>query len=356
MAVYTFGSNLLSQLGTGEEPGSSSKPLELALFSEMKVDKVYCGSLHTLILSEGIIYSFGCNDEFALGRDGDENIPLRIEMPEPVIHIGAGQSSSFCIGKSGKLYGWGTFRDKSGVIGFRANKKFQKTPVVLHRGPVKLFAVGSNHILYSVRGEVYALGANEFGEKGVYKRRRMGRSSELGPVLVANRRSRYSKCSKMFCGASTSFMVSEKGEAFAFGQNGNGQLGLGDKMSGINKRNVPLEHIHGISGGEVHTLFTTKDKKLYAAGHNMFGQLGTKDNADRDSLTHIDLVNVRMARTKGFFSVAYTDDGMYSWGFNSHGECGYAGQDSNAPKKMEIDFEEIVSFDVGHDFCVVVTK
>ncbi|ELQ75163.1 RCC1 domain protein [Trachipleistophora hominis] len=356
MPVYTFGSNLLSQLGTGDEPGSSSTPLELPAFTDLKVDKACCGSLHTLILAEGSVYSFGCNDEFALGREGDENVPIRVQLPERITHIGAGQSASFCIGSSGKLYGWGTFRDKGGVIGFKPNKKFQKVPVVLHRGPVRQLAVGSNHVLYNVRGEVYAIGANEFGEKGVHRNTRMARCRELGAVLVANRRSMFSKCGRMFCGAGTSFMVSERGDAFAFGQNANAQLGLGNTHGGISKRKVPLDDVQSISSGELHTLFVTRNNALYAVGHNMFGQLGTGDNADRHVLTRIDLPNVRTASTKGFFSVAYTDDGMYSWGFNSHGECGYAGQDSSAPKRMETQFDDVVCFDVGHDFCVVVTK
>ena len=37
--------------------------------------KIACGGMHTLALStHGHVFSFGCNDEFALGRGGDENV------------------------------------------------------------------------------------------------------------------------------------------------------------------------------------------------------------------------------------------------------------------------------------------
>lgn len=354
MAVYTLGSNILSQLGIGDEPGSTHVPLEITFFSGMKIDQVCCGSLHTLVLSTGRVFSFGCNDECALGRDGDENVPGEVVLPEPAVRVGAGQSCSFCIGTSGRLYGWGTFRDQGGVIGFRPGMRMQRVPAMVHRGPVRGLAVGGNHVLFSVRGEVYALGSNECGEKGVYRNRRIGKIRELGTVLVANRRSRHSKCTRMFCGANTSFMVSERGEAYAFGKNTDGQLGTGDRQSGISKRKVPLDGIRSVSSGELHTLFVTRDGRLYVAGNNTFGQLGTGDSADRDTLTCLDMPGVMRAKTKGFFSVAQTETGMYSWGFNTHGECGYDGGDSNVPRKMEL--ERVAMFDVGHDFCVFVVE
>lgn len=356
MAVFTFGSNLLSQLGTGEDPAHTSTPIEIPFFAKLKVSKVCCGSLHTLILSKGHLFSFGCNDEYALGRGGDENVPMEVKFSEPVVSIGAGQSSSFCVTKSGKLYGWGLFRDRGGVIGFRAGKNVQKTPFLLHRGPIKTLAVGSNHILYSVKGEVYGLGGNEFGEKGIHRIRRLKKNMQLEQVLVANRRSKFSKCPKIFCGANTSFMVDEKGDAFAFGYNENGQLGLGGNINSSHKRQIPLEAVGSIASGEMHTLIRTKSKKLYAVGNNTFGQLGTKDHISRDELTEIDIAGVKAVKTKGFFSVVQTEKGLYSWGFNSHGECGYDGVESNFPKKMEVNLKNIVSFDVGHDFCVFATK
>ena len=48
------------------------------LFKE-EVYKIACGALHTIVVStEGRVFTFGCNDEGALGRKGRENIPIRV--------------------------------------------------------------------------------------------------------------------------------------------------------------------------------------------------------------------------------------------------------------------------------------
>lgn len=49
--------------------------------------------MHTVALSNhGKIYTWGCNDEGALGREGPENVPLEVLMAIPVTDVSAGDS------------------------------------------------------------------------------------------------------------------------------------------------------------------------------------------------------------------------------------------------------------------------
>jgi len=51
--------------------------------------------MHTLVLNnEGVVFSWGCNDDSALGRGGSENYPERVVLPEAVTDICAGDSHS----------------------------------------------------------------------------------------------------------------------------------------------------------------------------------------------------------------------------------------------------------------------
>jgi regulator of chromosome condensation len=57
--------------------------------------KIVCGGMHTVALSSlGKVFTWGCNDEGALGREGAENTPLEVAIPIPVTDVSAGDSHS----------------------------------------------------------------------------------------------------------------------------------------------------------------------------------------------------------------------------------------------------------------------
>ena len=78
------------------------KPRRIPIFDTgiagRKILKVVCGGMHTLALSNmGKIYSWGCNDEWALGRDGPENQPIEVGQASlriPITDITAGDCHS----------------------------------------------------------------------------------------------------------------------------------------------------------------------------------------------------------------------------------------------------------------------
>ena len=58
------------------------KPRKVSLFDlgpdfpARSIIKIVCGGMHTVALSSsGAVYTWGCNDEGALGRSGPENVP-----------------------------------------------------------------------------------------------------------------------------------------------------------------------------------------------------------------------------------------------------------------------------------------
>ena len=67
--------------------------------------------MHTAALSNlGKVYTWGCNDEGALGREGADNIPMEVAntLPLPVTDICAGDSHMLAYNTDlNQIYIWG---------------------------------------------------------------------------------------------------------------------------------------------------------------------------------------------------------------------------------------------------------
>ena len=70
--------------------------------------------MHTVCLaSDGTVYTWGCNDEGALGRPGAENVPLKVDdsVMKGITDISAGDSHSIAWNtNSNEIYYWGCYR------------------------------------------------------------------------------------------------------------------------------------------------------------------------------------------------------------------------------------------------------
>lgn len=112
-SVFVFGSGDCCQLGLGEDILSRKKPTEIPFFADKNIVEISAGGLHNLALSlDGSVYSWGCNDEKALGHQQPEWSIGKVDAlaHEKIIHIACGDSISAALTESGKVYTWGTFR------------------------------------------------------------------------------------------------------------------------------------------------------------------------------------------------------------------------------------------------------
>jgi regulator of chromosome condensation len=68
--------------------------------------------MHTVALSNlGKVYTWGCNDEGALGREGAENTPLEVPVAIPITDVSAGDSHTIAYNTSvNQVYIWGLYR------------------------------------------------------------------------------------------------------------------------------------------------------------------------------------------------------------------------------------------------------
>lgn len=111
--VYVFGSGDCGQLGLGEAVDMLRKPHLHSYFENLKITAIVAGGLHSLALTaDGKVYSWGCNDEKALGHDAAEFAVDMVKGLEGrrVVQVAAGDSISAALTDDGKVFTWGTFR------------------------------------------------------------------------------------------------------------------------------------------------------------------------------------------------------------------------------------------------------
>lgn len=198
--LLSCGQNEVGQLGLGEDVPEKSRPFVVPNVSN--VVEIKAGGMHSLYLTDdGKLYSFGCNDEGALGRDtsaeGSEYIPSVIDLPSQCIKISAGDSHSGCLLDDGRAFAWGSFRDSHGNMGLTldGNKRF---PIEIVPN-VKFVDIdsGADHlVLLTNDGKVYTVGCAEQGQLGRVSARsssgetRRGKTHLLVPEMVNLKRLR----------------------------------------------------------------------------------------------------------------------------------------------------------------------
>jgi regulator of chromosome condensation len=158
----------LGQLGLGEDIMEKKKPYPVGgALKDKNVVQVSCGGVHTVVLTdEGHIYSWGCNDEGALGRSidsVDEYCPGLVDHLKDVriVQVSAGDSHTVALSESGDVYCCGIFRDSDGPFGLIDDKPSMKPQVVYSDGSNKVIKVvsGAHHVaMLTEHGDIFTFG------------------------------------------------------------------------------------------------------------------------------------------------------------------------------------------------------
>ena len=134
--VYVYGSSECDQLGLGDgeqfgfEVKKARKPkLELSPGVPLlkPIIQIACGGMHTVaIASNGIVLSWGNNDDGALGRGGPENTPLRVDgaLNIPVDGVACGDCHTIAYNtEANRVFYWGCYK---GVVNGKCSYKHEK--------------------------------------------------------------------------------------------------------------------------------------------------------------------------------------------------------------------------------------
>ncbi|XP_031637504.1 regulator of chromosome condensation-like isoform X2 [Contarinia nasturtii] len=327
--LLVCGQNEVGQLGLGEDVTEKTRPALLADSLKSKVVDISAGGMHSLYLTvNGEVWSFGCNDEGALGRDttaeGSEYEVQKVDLPKDCIRITAGDSHSAFLLSDGRVYASGSFRDSHGTMGLNMVGKQQL--------PVEVVPVGC--------GEQGQLGRVSFRSSSGKTRR--GKSQLLEPGLVTAPKINFIDAiwATTYC---TFIRTRSNQTVYGFGLNNYNQIGIVQKNSEtiFAPKKTPFENVKEITGGQHHTLVLTNDNKCYAIGRTTYGRCGVGDTTEEviDKLTPIntlDKLDVVQLECGESCSFAISADGkVYSWGFGSSQQLGLGSDDDQLiPTKL----------------------
>ena len=235
--VFTFGTGDCDQLGHDDEEFEQPTPRLLKALNGAKIARIAVGGMHTLALTTtGVIWSWGCNDDAALGRSGKENAPGLVTGLDGVfvIQVACGDSHSGCLDDKGRVYTWGTYKGSGGHLGYTADTKKQETPkemVLSGAGKVVKVSSGANHTaVLTEKGSVLAWGYSEQGQLGKslvhlelrgnrhngvaltpYPLKVITHDEAANPLVSPRRRRRVETCADIFCGGYCTFIKTTTG-------------------------------------------------------------------------------------------------------------------------------------------------
>ncbi len=155
--VLVCGQNICGQLGLSTSIIERRKPQYLKVVNQFNIDEniqfIFAGAMHSCALTvTGYVYTWGCNDDGALGRItndiDDEYLPGVFVVPEEILTICAGDSFTVALAKSGRAYMSGCFRSSEGVLGLFEYKQMAQQAVIIPVNQlIKQIACGADFCL-----------------------------------------------------------------------------------------------------------------------------------------------------------------------------------------------------------------
>lgn len=291
-ALFVHGGGEAGQLGLGPDVLEEiSRPRLHQKFQELGVG-IQClaaGGMHSLLVdSRGKVWSWGVNEQFALGRETEnvvgtdadelESTPATVSDLDDFIAVSAsaGDCISVVISKEGQLRAWGAFRREDGSSSFDGDSSDRSVQPQsypsLSKEKICQVKCGANHVLaLSTDGHVFTWG---FGPRGELGRKEQHHTSSLKPERLSLR-----NIVTIGTGSHQSFAVDSNGLVYGWGLNHMYQLGLsagriGPDTSVFVPTLIDSLHpsLHGgarviaIEGGEFHTIFLFDNGNVYGCG------------------------------------------------------------------------------------------
>ena len=286
--VFAWGGNGSGQLGVGSTTASSQPvAVEGGALAGKSVVALSAGDHHSLaVTSEGRVVVWG---RLRTGYGSTPNSLLPVELSpggplagQTVVAISAGGTFDLALTASGEIFGWGG--NSFGQLG-SYNTQYQPDPVLIGKGEigsrvVTAIAAGSDHALALTEdGAVFAWGSNQYGSLG------LGNGTpgfhNPVPVRVGAAGALAGKTITAIAAVSSRGMaLTDDGQVFGWGINWNGELGNGGTASGL----VPVavdtsgalagKFVTTLACGSSHTAVLTRDRSIFAWGDNGNGELG----------------------------------------------------------------------------------
>ena len=289
-------------------------------------DLIAAGGNFSLSVQSGRAWGWGYNNFGQLGINvagagASRSTPVSVlGAVKTFCDISAGSNFSLAIDKNGRAWGWG--RNISGEVG--DNSITQRNTPVSVLGAVKTFchiaaSLGNHSLALTHTGRAWAWGDNGNG--------RLGNNaivSQRTPVSVLG-------AVKTFCkiavGNAWSLAIDKNGRAWAWGNGGDGRLGINSTVSALTPVSVlgAVKTFCHIGAGNATSAAIDKNGRIWSWGFNNSGQLG--NGANTQQLTPVSLAGAvktfcKISLSNGQTLALDKNGRAWGWGFNANGLLG----------------------------------
>ncbi|WP_445339124.1 RCC1 domain-containing protein [Bifidobacterium sp. ESL0822] len=311
--VYAWGYNSSGQLGNNSS-SSSYVPVRVRdpaspndASKGLKAIQVSAGDYHSLALgSDGYAYAWGDGSYGKLGNNSRSSsyVPVRVRDPASpndaskglkATQVSAGQNHSLAVGSDGYAYAWGdgsygklgNYSTSSSSVPVRVRDPASPTDTSKGLKATQISAGYGHSLAVGSDGYAYAWGLNDYYHQ-------LGNNSSSNssvPVRVRDPASptdtsKGLKATQVSAGQEHSLAVDKDGNAYAWGDNDNGQLGIKGSgspypypmkvLSSVQSTSAagPWMRAVQITAGDHHSLAIGTDGNTKAWGSNSDGRLG----------------------------------------------------------------------------------
>jgi alpha-tubulin suppressor-like RCC1 family protein len=280
----------------------------------------------------GEIYCWGDGSHGQLGT-GSTNYFATVPQPSkgstaynPIrdtYYVVAATSHTCSLTNSGKVYCWGEGEDNRLGYGSTSDQiSPQLAPFPAHRTVEMIATHESHNCAITDNGEVYCWGNNTDGQIGMgYKSSNQGHPTQVN--LPGNR-----MAVAISVGDSFSCAVLDNGSITCWGGNDLGQLGDGTNANSTQpgQHTILGQNAITVSSGKSHSCAILVTGEVACWGQNNMGQLGDSSLNDQATPVIVQLPsskNAIMIDVGISHTCAIMDDGsMYCWGLNADGQLG----------------------------------
>jgi alpha-tubulin suppressor-like RCC1 family protein len=328
--VYGTGSNVLGQLGNGQQTDRTTLTPMSNNTGKTPV-AISCGYIHTMVLmSDGTVYGMGYNNKGQLGNVTPIMFttltPMTNTTGKTPVAISCATDYTIILMSDGTIYGTG-FNDKGQLGNGTTNNSSTLTPMTMTsvsgKTPVAISCGTDYTIVLMSDGTIYGTGNNSFGALG---NGTTNNSSTLTPMTMTSVSGKTPVA--ISCGNNHTMVLMSDGTVYGTGQNNSGQLANGTTNNSSTL--TPMTNNTGktpvtISCGN-HTIVLMSDGTVYGTGYNDYGQLGNGTTNNPSTLTPMinNTGKTPLAITCGLYhTIVLMSDGIvYGMGYNNKGQLG----------------------------------
>ncbi|XP_033864030.2 X-linked retinitis pigmentosa GTPase regulator-like isoform X2 [Acipenser ruthenus] len=289
------------------------------------------GEAEDEIPDSGAVFTFG-KSKFA------DNVPSKFWLKnDRAVRISCGDEHTALVTDNGKLYMFGSNNWGQLCLGTKNTVNKPTCVKALKSENVKLTACGRNHtIVYTAKGNIYTAGGNNEGQLG------LGDTEERTSFHQVDFFTGQCKIKQLAAGSNISAALAEDGRLFMWGDNSEGQIGLGNESHVCVPHEVDVgKPVTWVSCGYYHSALVTADGELYTFGESDHGKLGLPpeqlNNNRVPQLVQGISAQVTRVVCGGGHTVALTDDDVYTFGLGQFGQLGHGTFtfESALPKAVE---------------------